>query len=476
MQTKTAMTLREVFETLSPEPLVEPDELRAFYRDSLNGVRGSDKVAGMQLDLDLAYGKNFYKIFLMGHSGVGKSTELSRLARCVEHQYRALRFDVVNDLNPVTFKPFDVLLLIMVKVAEATAQPVEKGGAGAPPSDSVLRDIWGWFADEKSTITTLAQASAQATAGLGLPADSWWAKVVGLFANVKGEAKFTADRKREVVEYRMSRIYDLMNLMNRLLDECYDLLRKAPGQRDWLIIGESFDKMGIPPDRVEELFLSFGNILRTLHAHLIFNIPIGLAYGPKGAELPLLTRPAEMIPDTPVFHPAPKHKHAPHKEGRGAVREVLEARVTPGLFEPDQMTRLIVASGGNLRDLVVMTSHAARSALLRGGADPKINGSDVTLAVNAMRNNYENWLGQSPYDHEPVLYTDKADRLVKIYQGEDKIARMYDKVLNELLRSRAVQEFNGVRWFGVHPLVVDILADQGRITRDPEGKVPGGTQ
>jgi len=45
-----------------------------------------------------------------------------------------------------------------------------------------------------------------------------------------------------------------------------------------------------------------------------------------------------------------------------------------------------------------------------------------------------------------------------------------------LLRSRAVLEFNGKGWFGVHPLVVDILADQGRIERDATGKVPGGSE
>jgi hypothetical protein len=43
------------------------------------------------------------------------------------------------------------------------------------------------------------------------------------------------------------------------------------------------------------------------------------------------------------------------------------------------------------------------------------------------------------------------------------------------MRARAVQEFNGERWFGVHPLVVDILYRQGRITAEENGVVPGGT-
>jgi len=43
------------------------------------------------------------------------------------------------------------------------------------------------------------------------------------------------------------------------------------------------------------------------------------------------------------------------------------------------------------------------------------------------------------------------------------------------LRDCAVQEFNGQRWFGIHPLVVDSLAAQGRLTPSTTGVVLGGT-
>ena len=52
---------------------------------------------------------------------------------------------------------------------------------------------------------------------------------------------------------------------------------------------------------------------------------------------------------------------------------------------------------------------------------------------------------------------------------------MPDPVLYALLRSRAVQEFNGERWFGIHPLVVDILAKQNKIP-PAAGRIPGGTE
>lgn len=53
----------------------------------------------MKRGLDRSYGGAFYKTFLRGQSGVGKSTELSRLIFKVEGNFRAIRFDVRNDLD-----------------------------------------------------------------------------------------------------------------------------------------------------------------------------------------------------------------------------------------------------------------------------------------------------------------------------------------------------------------------------------------
>lgn len=70
-----------------------------------------------------------------------------------------------------------------------------------------------------------------------------------------------------------------------------------------------------------------------------------------------------------------------------------------------------------------------------------------------------------------------AARLLDIYDGKPE-AKIPDQVLYALLRSRAVQEFNdnGERWFGVHPLVVDLLAQQGRPIPAFSGGFAGGSE
>jgi hypothetical protein len=123
--------------------------------------------------------------------------------------------------------------------------------------------------------------------------------------------------------------------------------------------------------------------------------------------------------------------------------------------------------------LFSLVNDAADTADLRGVNT--IGASDAAAAIINLRSNYQRRLGQSPYDAETITYEDKAQKLLTIYNGNEK-AQMADAVMYSLLEAKAVQEFNGQRWFGVHPLVVDILVKQKEIPRPETGGVPGGTE
>ncbi len=461
MQLTPATDLDEVFQTLSPEPLKTQEELHAFYGDKVNEVRGSDVVLEMKVGLNRTFGGTHYKAFLMGRSGVGKSTEITRLLDMVKNKYLPIRFSALRDLDPGNFKPFDVLLMMMILVAEKT-----RDETGDPPPDGTLQQIWDWFAMETHTRAKRTSAGIQATAGAGAKKGSLLNKVLGLFATIKGEVKFTSDRKSEIVEYRLSRISTLLDVANRLLDDCNLILRKKE-DREWLLIGEEFDKPNVRSAQAEDLFINYSSIILGLRTHMIFNLPLALYYSTKGSGLPPLSGGARILPDTPIFQP----DHKIHKHGRDAVHQVLEARVKSDLFEKGQMTRLIVASGGNLRGLFRLVTEAALKAIVRGTPDGKINHADTEKAIAALRQEYEGRLGESPYDPVPITYLQKAERLVLVYQ-QDPTAEIGDPVLHSLLHAGAVQDFNSKHWFGVHPLVVDILKKQSRLPVD----APGGAE
>lgn len=403
----------------------------------------------------------------MGHSGVGKSTELTRLVEEMSDKFRPLRFSAVNDLNTAGFNALDVPLVMMIKVVAET-----KEATNLEPSGKLLQDIQRWFAAETTTTTQLTNTQVYGGAGIGPSPDSIWGHVLGLFASIKGEIKYSADRKKEVIDYRINNLYSLLDLVNELLRECSSLLKKKTGQ-EWLFLGEEFDKPFIPIDRTSSLFLDYANIFRKLETHLIFNIPVSLGYSGRRAQLPFSSDRIHTIPDTPVFN----QQHLPHEIGRDALQAVLARRMSLALFEDGQMMRLLVASGGNLRDLFALVNRAAENAQVDSPPRLTISGPDVDDAINNMREEYETSLGISPYDAESaqeLTYETKAKRLVDIYNS-DPNAKIPDPVLDFLLDSRAVLRFNGAGWFGVHPLIVDVLAGQNRLERHADGTVPGGT-
>jgi hypothetical protein len=297
----------------------------------------------------------------------------------------------------------------------------------------------------------------------GVKADSLWSKILPVFAQVKGEMKFAADRKQETVDYRLKRLPDLVQLANRLVDFCSETLRNLE-TREWLFVLEDFDRSGISGGQLQDVFIQYGTVFQDLRANLLFTIPVWLGYSADTARLPF---PKTLIPDTPVFD----RYHGPHREGRKAVHKVLCARISDGVMDSEQMERLIVASGGNIRDLFAMVSHGVERALLRDREAQAIGPDDVTRAIAAMRAEYRNRLGESPHDPKPVHWEEKAAKLLAVYRGEAG-SDIPDPILYSLLRARAVQEFNGERWFGVHPLVVDILKVQGKLN---EGELGGTT-
>jgi hypothetical protein len=467
-----AQSIREIYKFLSPTPLMTRAELDEYYSPRVNRVRGQDVVERLKLALGRAAGESYYKAFLVGHSGVGKSTELTRLVCDVEDTFRALRFSATRDLDPGNFQPFDILLLILADAVEIAAKPQSEGGLGATIPDALLEELWNWFATETETTKAATHKSAEVAAGIGIPKDSLWAKVLGLFAHLKGEAKYASSREKERVDYRLNRLSTLIEVANRLLDFCNETLRKGQ-QREWLFIGEDFDKPGIRPELIRQLFITYSNVFKDLRTHLIFTIPAALAHSSKAPDLPFTTDRILFIPDTPVY----QQDHQPHNEGRKALVGVVKERVDPKLFKRGQVMRLIVASGGNLRDLFALINEAADHAILRANdKDQKLGGEDVDAAINRLRAEYLGRLGISQFDEEEkITYEQKAERLTRLHSREPS-AQVADPVLYSLLRSRAVQEFNGKRWYGIHPLVVDILKEQGKLTPDAEGKVSGGLE
>jgi hypothetical protein len=452
-----ATALDQLYLTLRPEPLEKPEEFRKFYRAEVNEVRGEDTVARLSSRLQQSFGALPFRAFVMGHPGVGKSTEISRLLQRVKDQHVGVRLSVATELNPASFKVFDILLLMLARLAE-TAKDLNAIPFQGDRSEALVRDITQWFANEQTRNSRTRTTGAEVVAGV--KEGSLWATVFGLFGSAKAEMKYAAERKTETIEYRLQRLPDLIDLCNKLIDLSGETLREKTG-KEWLLVVEDLDKSVISPQQLQDLFIQYGAVFENLRVSTIFTIPVWLAYSPEAIRLP---GERYMIHDTPVYD----QQHNPHEKGRAAVQKVLEARASPSLFDHGQMMRLIVASGGNLRDLFSLVSEAGERARLRNPPASLIGPDDAKAAIGKMRGEYTRRLGQSPYDMKEIPYSAKSSRLVGVYNSAPD-NEIPDPVLYSLLRGRAIQEFNGDVWFGVHPLVVDILKEQQHLKPQDRG-------
>lgn len=452
-----AETLDTFYKNLDPEPLVSQVEVDAFYYQNLNRARGQDNVPAIQRELQRSWGGRYFRAFLAGHSGCGKSTELTRLVRAVEGQFRSIRFSAKQEMHASAAKAFDVPLVMMARLAEQIAKPEVEGGLAWTPPNDLTRSVLAWFDAVTITSKNGTNIDASVSAGVGIDPDTLWGMALGLFAKFRAEARFSSERRQEVVERRIARLPDLINLLNDFFDACNHELRNRHGQ-EWLVIGEDFEKLlnkSLPAD----FFVRESGIFSPLRTHLIFTIPVDLAWSGNRVDLPF---DVYSIQDTPVY----TADFQPDK-GRAALRELLAKRINPDLFDPGQLDRLIVASGGHLRDLFYLVRDASDRAL--DEPTDRVRAGHVSTAIAKLRKDVLLRLGPSQYDLEPVTWEERAKRLVAIHRRTPE-AGVPDPILHTLLRARAVQEFNGIGRFAVAPLVVDILIAHGLL----EKGAPGG--
>lgn len=120
------------------------------------------------------------------------------------------------------------------------------------------------------------------------------------------------------------------------------------------------------------------------------------------------------------------------------------------LVAEDALKYMILKSGGAIRDLFSMLTNCAILELSK--TEPQqISMEDATVAAMRLKSTYERFI-TSP---------EQFERLIEIYN--DPHPENTDEVLSELLKTLAVIEYNGERWCGVHPVLVDFLREKGRI-------------
>ncbi|MEG4941464.1 P-loop NTPase fold protein [Microcoleus sp. F4-D5] len=423
-----ATTLKTAFRVCNVEPL-EGDDLDRYYVD-LSKVRKTEAIAGVSNILDFQEPEQFTTILFTGHRGCGKSTELKRIQKHWEKDYRViyLEVDEQTDINDVSYTDF---YLIAIKQVE-----FEMRGLGLKLDTRLMDNFEAWFKEvtQETEQTVESSVSIQGEATLGPEAPFLAKLLVKLLAQIKGSDK-QKKTIRQTLEKDISRLKADINLL--LNDAVKKLRKKFHNYKGFLIIFDNLDR--VPPKVANHLFFDYAAQLQELNSTIIYTVPLSVLYSSQNAiknfDCP------HIVPMVNIYEFNRDSCDLNYNEvSLNAMASLVERRVeVDKIFESrEQLLELAKASGGHVRQLMQMMRTACITA--SGRSHAKIMAEDVTYAVKQEQFNFERFI---PQDHYPVL----AQVCLTKNINKDEISEL-------ILFNLSVLEYNGKnRWNYPNPVV-----------------------
>jgi hypothetical protein len=246
------------------------------------------------------------------------------------------------------------------------------------------------------------------------------------------EGKFAKESIiRDVVRQRLfSRVSELID---RLSEVCLEIERNIQPP---MIVFEDIDKADLSHAR--DLFIDHAATLNGIACRVIYTFPISLRYNNDFAPRRRDYSYDFSLPNAAIL----TRNGQPNAEGLSALKEVIARRITPDIFAPGVIDRIIGMSGGLMTDLIRLVSDAALTALTN--KSPLITLDIIDRLVAEMANDYQR-----------ILLPEHYEVLRKVRQTKTIVP---DSATLQLLASQAVLEYqNAEVWYDVHPAVKLLL-------------------
>lgn len=429
---KYASRISEVINAFSPEPL-KIEQMDEFYCGDTMEYRTSDKYCSPMKDIfDFCREPEGHHAFLLlGHRGCGKSTELNRMSEeFISEGYQVKTITCSLDLDLVNIVYSDLFILLgeaLLKIADESECVIEK---------DVLEEIASFWDEGMEIRTSQKMEAASVEGGFSAGTPQVLKNILKVFVKIKADLKYNEETRKEYRKRISLRSSEWIRLLSLVSEE---ISRKSEGRRP-IIIFEDLDKLN--PDDAWEVFYNYAAILSGMPFPVIYTFPIGLSYDTRfsAMESYFITKTLPMIKIETI-------EGEPFSDGIAVIREIVEKRAKPELFETDVLERLIQYTGGSLRDLFHAINAAAKRAERRDSA--AISMEDAKRALEELKTSLTRRIEQKDYKF-----------LVNICRGNKELIEDKENLL-KMLQASVVLEYNGKRWHNVHPLVAQFLEEQG---------------
>lgn len=433
---KYAKQVSEMFNAFSPVPLQE-EQMEEFYCKDTMEYRTSDKYSSPIEDIfDVCRNPEEYRAcLLLGHKGCGKSTELNRMSgRLAAAGYYVKTVNCSIDLDLFNIVYSDLFILM----GEALLEIAEE--AGCDIRNGILEDIKNFWSEgtEITAFQELEAVSLETGMSAGVKGI-----LASIFAKIKTDLKYNEETRKEYRKKISVRSSEWIAILGNVAEE---ISKKADGKKP-IIIFEDLDKLN--PEDAWKVFYNYAAILSGMTFPVIYTFPIGLSYDTRfsAMESYFITKTLPMIKISTI-------ENKPFMEGINIISEIVKKRTDLALFEKDVITKLIVCTGGSLRDLFYVINASAKRAGRRNSGT--ISMEDAQRALEEIKTSLTRRIEEKDYSFLLNIYNGNKERI------EDK------EMLLKMLQASVVLEYNGKRWHNIHPLVADFFKEQGMVKDDRE--------
>ena len=405
------------------------------YYINFSDVRGGDIVEELARTIVYLSPEESTTQLLTGHIGSGKSTELLRLREELEQAgFHVVYFLSDNDLEISDVEVTDILLA----VARQISASLEQAGINLKPT---------YFQRLFQNITETLQMPIEisdVTLSVGI-------------AEITAQSKESIDLRTQQHQYLEPRTKNILDAINQeLLDPAIAELKKR-GQAGLIAIVDNLDRVLPNPksggrSQPEYLFVDRGEQLKRLNCHVIYTIPLMLAFSD---ELPILMNRFGVRPSVLTMVPVKNLDGQLNETSLAKLRQMVMARAFPDLSEGDRLQqipeifdapttldRLCLISGGHVRGVLRFIYGCLRKQR------PPISRDVLEQVIRDERNDLLAIIDDQEW--QLIFQAVKARTL----QGNDDY--------NSLLRKLFLYEYRDERgrWVDINPVLAETEAYQ----------------
>ncbi|WP_414527298.1 ATP-binding protein [Nodularia chucula] len=413
-------SFQEAYRNLELLPLSQEKDLRNFRVDY--GGDTIDELEQLVEDSPSSDGK----IIFTGHRGCGKSTLLAEFSRNIHDRYFVVFFSIADTIEMSDVNHINILFAIGLNLMlEAEARQVN-----IPQSTKDALETW---------FTTRTRTEATS--------DNSILKI--LSTKLKVDSTIRYEIKQEF-ERKISELVAQLNIIAASIQAVY--------KKDVLVIIDDLDKLDLSV--VNHIYKDNIKALCLPGFRIIYTIPIAALR--ETALKPIIENETNdqvvVMPVLKLFAKGDSRQPdaKPRQETFDILCKILQKRIQPELIEPEIAKNIALNSGGVLRELIRLANECCRICLrlIRRQPDKTvvINADILDQAINKIRNDFSLPLGSTEYKILQNTYEN--------FKPEDP----KEQEFLDLLHGLYVLEYrNSKNWYDVHPIVVELLRDEGLI-------------